>query len=287
MRSLWQKAREIFNATIIQQTFIDVTEPLFGSYDRFVPGAPARLVARLNDRLSEAAAQDDVLLLDVARASERDGIDAWFDTGRWLQGKLEIAPQAAPLYGDMVARVLAAQRGLSKKCLVLDLDNTLWGGVIGDDGIEGIVLGEGSAAGEAHLALQRYAKQLKERGVILAVCSKNDPAIAEAVFHEHPEMLLRRSDIAAFLANWDDKTENLKAIAARLNIGIDSLVFVDDNPVERARIRQSLPMIAVPELPDDAAQYVRCLADAGYFEAVAFTSEDRHRDRAIRRKCRT
>jgi FkbH-like protein len=160
---------------------------------------------------------------------------------------------------------------------VLDLDNTLWGGVIGDDGLEGIVLGEGSAAGEAHLALQRYAKQLKERGVILAVCSKNDAGIAEAVFHKHPEMLLRRSDMAAFVANWDDKAENLRAIAARLNIGIDSLVFVDDNPVERARIRQNLPMIAVPELPEDAAGYVRCLADAGYFEAVAFTSEDRHR----------
>jgi FkbH-like protein len=279
LRSFWRKAREIRNATIIQQTFVDVTEPMFGSYDRFVPGAPARVVARLNDRLCEAVVQDGVLLLDVARASERDGIDAWFDTGRWLQGKLETAPQAAPLYGDMVARILAAQLGLSKKCLVLDLDNTLWGGVIGDDGLDGIVLGEGSAVGEAHLALQHYAKQLKERGVILAVCSKNDPKIAEAAFDEHPEMLLRRSDIAAFLANWDDKTENLKAIATRLNIGVDSLVFVDDNPAERARVRQSLPMVAVPELPEDVAQYVRCLADAGYFEAIAFTSEDRHRAR--------
>jgi FkbH-like protein len=279
LRSLWQKAREISNGVIIQQTFLDVTEPLFGSYDRFVPGAPSCVVARLNDRLCEAAAEDGVPLLDVARASERDGIDAWFDAGRWLQGKLEIAPQAAPVYGDMVARILAAQRGLSKKCLVLDLDNTLWGGVIGDDGLEGIVLGEGSAVGEAHLALQRYAKQLKERGIILAVCSKNDAGTAEAVFHDHPEMLLRRSDIAAFIANWDDKAENIKAIAARLNIGIDSLVFVDDNPVERARIRQSLPMVAVPELPEDIAQYVRCLADAGYFEAVAFTSEDRDRAR--------
>ena len=277
LRSFWQKAREICNGVILQQTFLDVSEPLFGSYDRFVPGAPSRIAARLNDRLCEAAAQDGILLLDVARASERDGIDAWFDTGRWFQGKLEVAPQAAPLYGDMVARTLAAQHGLSKKCLVLDLDNTLWGGVIGDDGLEGIVLGEGNAAGEAHLALQRYAKQLKERGVILAVCSKNDAEIAEAAFHDHPEMLLRRSDIAAFLANWDDKAENLKAIAAHLNIGIDSLVFVDDNPVERARIRQSLPMVAVPELPADVAQYVRCVADAGYFEAVAFTSEDRHR----------
>ena len=277
LRSLWRMAREIGNAAVIQQTFIDVTEPLFGGYDRMVPGAPARVVARLNDQLCEAAARGDVLLLDVARASERDGIDAWFDVGRWLQGKLEIAPQAAPLYGDLAARILAAQRGLSKKCLVLDLDNTLWGGVIGDDGLDGIVLGEGSAAGEAHLALQHYAKLLKERGVILAVCSKNDAKVAEAVFRDHPEMVLRRSDIAAFLANWDDKALNLKAIAARLNIGVDSLVFVDDNPVERARVRQSLPMVAVLELPDDAAQYVRCLAEAGYFEAVAFTSDDRDR----------
>jgi FkbH-like protein len=124
--------------------------------------------------------------------------------------------------------------------------------------------------------LQQYARQLKERGIILAVCSKNDAGMAEAVF-DHPEMFLRRSDFSAFLANWDDKAENLKAIAERLNIGIDSLVFVDDNPVERARVRQSLPMVAVPELPADTAHYVRCLADAGYFEAVAFTSEDRDR----------
>ena len=277
LRSLWRKAREIGGAAVIQQTFMDVSEPLFGGYDRMVPGAPGAVVARLNDRLVEAAAEDGALLLDVARASQRDGIDAWFDVGRWLQGKLEIAPQAAPSYGDLAARILAALRGLSKKCLVLDLDNTLWGGVIGDDGLDGIVLGEGSAAGEAHLALQHYAKQLKERGIILAVCSKNDAKIAEAAFRDHPEMVLRRSDFAAFVANWDDKAQNLKAIAARLNIGVDSLVFVDDNPIERARIRQSLPMVAVPEMPDDPAHYVRCLADAGYFEAVAFTADDRNR----------
>jgi FkbH-like protein len=277
LRLLWGKARENFNATIIQQTFLNVTESVFGSYDRVVPGAPAQVITQLNDQLSKAAAQDGVLLLDVARASEHDGIDAWFDNGNWLHGKLEIAPEAATLYGEMVARIVAAQRGLSKKCLVFDLDNTLWGGVIGDDGLEGLILGEGSAVGEAHLALQRYAKQLKERGVILAVCSKNDPAIAEAAFNDHPEMLLQRSDISAFVANWNDKAENLKGIATRLNIGLDGLVFVDDNPVERARIRQSLPTVAVPELPKDVAHYVRCLADAGYFEAVTFTSEDRQR----------
>ena len=270
---LWGKARGL-GASVIQQTLLETAEPLFGSLDRQVPGSPGRLVALLNDRLSAAAAREGVALVDVARASARDGLDAWYDAARWLQAKIEIAPSAAMAFGELVARVLAAQRGLSRKCLVLDLDNTLWGGVIGDDGIEGIVLGEGSAAGEAHLALQRYAKLLGQRGVILAVCSKNDPRIAESVFHEHPEMLLKRSDIAAFVANWEDKAENLRRIASQLNIGLDSLVFVDDNPAERARIRQSLPMVAVPELPADAGGYVRRLAEAGYFEAVAFTSED-------------
>jgi len=277
LRLLWRQAREALGATIVQQTFLNVAETLFGSYDRFVPGAPGQLISRLNERMSEAAGTDGVLLVDVARASEREGLDSWFDLTRWLQAKMEIAPQAAPAYGELVTRIIAARRGLSRKCLVLDLDNTLWGGVIGDDGLEGIVLGEGSAAGEAHLALQRYARQLRERGVILAVCSKNDPAIAEAVFHRHPEMLLNRSDIAAFVANWEDKAANLRRIATQLNIGLDSLVFVDDNPAERARIRQSLPMVAVPELPADPGQYVRCLADAGYFEAVAFTTDDQQR----------
>jgi FkbH-like protein len=277
LRLLWQKALEALRATVIQQTFLDVTHPVFGGYDRMVPAAPSRLVARLNDLLAQAAASDGVLLLDIAHASRAAGLDAWFDAGRWMQAKMEIAPQAAPLYGDLVARVVAARLGLSKKCLVLDLDNTLWGGVIGDDGVEGIVLGEGSAAGEGHLALQRYALQLKSRGIILAICSKNDPAIAEAVFRDHPEMLLKRSDFSAFIASWDDKAENLRLIAERLNIGLDSLVFVDDNPVERARIRESLPMVAVPELPNDVAHYVRCLADAGYFEAVSFTPDDAQR----------
>ena len=274
IRSLWKQARDSLGAQVIQQTLLDVTEPLFGNYDSVVRASPSRLVASINEGLVSAAAQDHVLLFDIGRLSARDGLDAWFDVGRWLQGKMEIAVSAAPRYGEALARLIGAQRGLSKKCLVLDLDNTLWGGIIGDDGVENIVLGEGSAAGEAHLALQRYAKSLKQRGVLLAVCSKNESAIAEAALRDHPEMLLRRDDFSAFLANWNDKAENLKIIAVQLNIGIDSLVFVDDNPAERARIRASLPVVAVPELPEDPSHYVRCIADAGYFDAVAFTAED-------------
>jgi FkbH-like protein len=216
-------------------------------------------------------------VLDVARAAARDGLDAWHDPVRWLQAKMEIAPAAGPRWGELVARLVAAARGRARKCLVLDLDNTLWGGVIGDDGLAGIVLGQGSGVGEAHLGLQAYAKRLRERGVILAVCSKNDPEIAEAAFRDHPEMLLRRADFAAFVANWDDKAKNLRAIAQALNIGLDALVFVDDNPVERARVRAALPEVAVPELPADPAHYVRTIAEAGYFEAVAFTADDRAR----------
>jgi len=277
LQRLWRAAQETCKAIVIQQSFLDVSEPLFGSYDQHVPGTPTRLIARLNDLLTDTAGRGHVLWLDIARASARDGLDNWFDTARWLQGKIEIAPQSAARYGELVVRLIAAHRGQSKKCLALDLDNTVWGGVIGDEGIEGIRLGQGSAVGEAHAALQRYAKQLKDRGVILAVCSKNDLATAEAAFCNHPEMVLRRSDIAAFVANWDDKAKNLRAIAKQLNIGLDSLVFVDDNPAERARIRESLPTVAVPELPPDPAHYVRCLADAGYFEAISFTEEDRHR----------
>lgn len=277
LRGLWARARGARGALVIQQSLLDVSEPVFGGLDAAVPGAPSRLVARINAALAEAAHAENVLWLDVERAAARDGRELWFDMVRWLQGKMEISHQASMRYGDLVARLLAAARGRAKKCLVLDLDNTLWGGVIGDDGLQGIVLGEGSGVGEAHLALQKYAKTLKDRGVILAVCSKNSPEIAEAAFRDHPEMVLKRSDIAAFFANWTDKAENLAAIAKTLNIGLDSLVFVDDNPVERARIREALPMVGVPELPKDPAHYVRTLASAGYFEAVSFTREDRER----------
>jgi len=277
LRSLWKRAQHELGATVIQQSFLMFDAPLFGALDSVIPGAPTRLVARLNAAVSECAYEEGVVWLDVVRASARDGLDVWFDSARWLQAKMEIAPQAAATYGELVARLIAAARGKSKKCLVLDLDNTLWGGVIGDDGVEGIVLGHGSAVGEAHLALQHYAKALRDRGIILAVCSKNDAAIAEAAFRDHPEMLLKYSDFAAFVANWNDKPTNLKVIAKQLNIGLDSLVFVDDNPTERAHVRSSLPMVAVPELPPDVAHYTRCLADAGYFEAVSFTAEDQLR----------
>ena len=231
----------------------------------------------LNHALGEAAVQDGVLLLDLDRWAAGAGHDTWFPPARWHHAKQLVAPAMAPLYGDYVARAVVAAVGASKKVLVLDLDDTLWGGVIGDDGIDGIVLGPGSAAGDAYVAFQRFAKALNDRGVILAVCSKNTPSLAEEAVQRHPEMVLRRTDFASFQANWDDKPQNLRRIAHELNVGLDALVLVDDDPAERALVRAELPMVCVPELPDDVAGYPRRLSDAGYFDAASFTQEDRNR----------
>jgi FkbH-like protein len=283
---LWRVARSQIGATVIQQTFLDTDYPIFGNFDGAVPASPLAIVEGLNRAIRAAAVTEGVLILDVARWSAIHGLGAWYDPGRWHHAKQLIAPTAAAFYGDLVGRLLGAVRGLSAKCLVLDLDNTVWGGVIGDDGLDGIVLGQGSGLGEAYVAFQTYVKQLAERGVILAVCSKNTHQIAEAAFLQHPEMVLKRDDIAAFVANWNDKPSNLRDIARILNIGIESLVFFDDNPVERDIVRQLLPGVAVPEAPDDASLYVSCLAEAGYFEAIAFTEEDRARGEQYRANSR-
>jgi FkbH-like protein len=233
----------------------------------------------VNAQLRNKVDRAGVHLLALDARIMQDGLSAWYDVALWHRAKQEIFPAAAPLYGELVARLLAAGQGRSAKCLVLDLDNTLWGGVIGDDGLAGLALGQGSALGEAFIAVQDYVRSLARRGIILAVCSKNDHARAVEPFEKHPEMVLRLEHISSFVANWNDKATNIRTIAAALNIGLDSMVFADDNPFERALVRQTLPMVAVPELPDDPALVPRCLSDAGYFEGLAVTEEDLDRTR--------
>ncbi|MBV1831314.1 HAD-IIIC family phosphatase [Komagataeibacter sp. AV436] len=266
----WRTAREGLGATVIQQTFLPLFPTVLGNNEVRCEHSRNATITWLNDRLRH----EDVLLLSVDAEVAQDGLAAWYDQMLWYRAKQEIHPMAAAMYGDMAGRLLAALRGLSKKCLVLDLDNTLWGGVIGDDGMEGIALGQGSALGEAYLAFQEYVLALKQRGVILAVCSKNTESVAKEVFEKHPEMKIRLSDIACFVANWTDKATNLRMISQTLNIGIDSLVFADDNPAERAIVRQELPMVAVPELPEDAGLYAGALARSGYFEGIRVTDDD-------------
>lgn len=278
LATVWRAIRERTAATVIQQLPWSDDPPAFGHGELLVPGSTGALAARLRLGLAEAATAEGVLLLDVPGAASGPGLRQLGDPALWHHAKQAVSPAAAPWFGDQVGRVLAALRGLSKKVLVLDLDNTIWGGTIGDDGIDGIVLGQGSGAGEAFAAFQRYARRLSERGVLLAACSKNDESTVVEALARHPEMVLRREDFAAFEVSWGDKPAALQRIARDLNLGIDSLVFVDDNPAERAIVRRTLPSVAVPELAEAPELYVRCVADAGYFDAVSFTAEDSARN---------
>ena len=262
------------NGVCIFQTFAPPAEPLFGSLDRALPGTMRSLIDAINRELAAYVLRSGDVLLDVAGLAETVGLANWHNQQLWNLGKFSFSDELIPLYGDHVARCVAAIRGKSKKALVLDLDNTLWGGVIGDDGLEGIKIAQGDARGEAHRAVQRLALDLRQRGIVLAVSSKNTDSVAREPFQKHPEMLLKLDHIAVFQANWNDKATNIQAIAEELSLGLDAMVFLDDNPVERGLVRRLLPQVAVPELPEDPSGYARTLAAAGYFEAVAFADED-------------
>jgi FkbH-like protein len=264
-------------AVSIVSTFSAPPEALFGGFERAVPGTVRASLEALNRELVTAVGASEDLLLDVAALAETVGAAQWHSPEQWNFAKLPFSSTFVPLYADHVGRLLGALRGKARRCLILDLDNTLWGGVIGDDGLDGIQCAQGDATGEAFLEVQRMALQLRARGIVLAVASKNTEQIARSVFREHPEMLLRERHIAVFQANWTDKATNIKAIAGELALGLDAMVFVDDNPVERNLVRQILPEVAVPELPEDPALYARTVLAAGYFEATRFSTEDRQR----------
>ena len=264
-------------AICIVQTIARPSETLFGNVDLAVPGTMRGLVDGVNRGISESISGSGDVLFDVAALAETVGLANWHDPTLWNLAKLPFSDAFLPLYADHVGRIVGALRGKSRRCLILDLDNTVWGGVIGDDGLEGIVIGQGDPTGEAHLSVQQTALALRERGIVLAVSSKNNDETARIPFQKHPDMLLRESHIAVFQANWNDKATNIKAIADALSLSLDSMVLLDDNSAERALVRQLLPQVAVPELPSDPALFARTLLASGYFEAIAFSAEDRKR----------
>jgi FkbH-like protein len=268
---------QAINSTIIVQNIPCPPMPLFGGLDARLSGSQRRRIDQFNEGLSTFLGEVSGILFDVDGLARNVGYENWFKPQQWHIAKLAFSQIFSPIYADHCMRLIGSVRGVSRKCLVLDLDNTLWGGVVGDDGLAGITIGQGNPVGEAYLAIQQVAKHLRERGIMLAVCSKNDDSIARAVFREHPDMLLREEDISVFQANWKDKASNLEAIAATLNIATNAIVFLDDNPAEREQVRQALPEVAVPELPDDPASYPFLLLAAGYFESVSFTDDDRRR----------
>ena len=270
---LWRTAHDRLGCQIVQNNFDTPPWRALGNHELRHPAALTRFIAQANLALAERA-PPYVTIHDVEWLESVAGRRAWADERYFLHAKLPCAPEYLVDYAHSVASIIAAQRGLSRKCLVLDLDNTLWGGVIGDDGMRGIRIGQGDAEGEAFASFQHYAKALAMRGVILAVCSKNTDAIAREVFESHPDMVLRLDDIACFVANWNDKAANLRHIARTLNIGLDSLVFVDDNPAERSIVRQLVPEVAVPEVTADPGSFIDALERHRYFQVVALGADD-------------
>ncbi|OAP38565.1 methoxymalonyl-ACP biosynthesis protein FkbH [Sinorhizobium glycinis] len=244
------------------------------SADSATPGSSARFRLRINRMLADGAAERRWLIWDQAALAARVGLERWFDPIAYHSAKAPFSVQLCPLAADSVASLLAAMSGRSARALVLDLDNTLWGGVIGDDGITGIRIGQNSAEGEAFVAFQHFLLGLRARGVVLAVCSKNTDAIAREPFRHHPDMVLKEEHIAVFQANWDDKATNIRAVAEALGLGLESLAYVDDNPAERERVRRELPLVSTIEVGEDPSFFIERIARSGLFEHLPLNSDD-------------
>jgi FkbH-like protein len=279
MEQWWNAIAARGSARVIQLNCIEINDAIFGHYAAKVPGAFPVQLKRLNCEIARRAqAHKQVFVADVAGLAAEAGLANAHDPRLYATAKVAFALDFLPPIARAITGIVKAISGDLKKCLILDLDNTVWGGIIGDDGMENIQVGD-LGLGHAFDELQRWAKELRYRGIILAVCSKNDEEVARRPFAEHPDMILRLEDIAVFVANWENKAENIKRIQQTLNVGFDSMVFLDDNPFERNLVRQLLPAVTVPELPEDPALYVAYLRTLNLFETASYSDEDRQRTR--------
>lgn len=273
----WDLVSQNTSAKILQCNFTEISDRAFGSYSCKTDMSFIFQIRKLNYLLQQAIAEHSfVYPVDLLSLQLQMGSDKWYNPALYYDTKLACDINALPYFSKCVVDILKVVKGRVKKCVVLDLDNTLWGGVIGDDGIGGIEIGE-LGKGHAYADFQRWLKQLKERGILLAVCSKNDEDKAKEPFEKHEEMILKLLDISMFVANWNDKAANIRLIQESLNIGMDSIVFIDDNAFERNLVRELIPEITVPELPEDPADYLGFLQAENLFETISYSDEDRER----------
>ena len=275
--SMWEKLHTGLGALIIQNNFdLPRLRPL-GNLEASESYGRVSFLLRLNAEFANYARNRSRFLInDILYLSAQVGLTAWFDHSYWYNFHMALSPTATVALARNVAAIVKSVYGKSKKCLVLDLDNTLWGGVIGDDGLQNLILGRDHPLGEAFLDFQRYVKGLQRRGIILAACSKNDVENAKEGF-THPDGVLKLEDFSAFKANWDTKPENIRKIAEELNIGLDSIVFVDDNPVERALVAEQLPEVAVADVGSDVSLFAEVLEHERYFEVDKVVRDDMNR----------
>lgn len=267
---------------IIYFNFPQINDQIFGNYSSKVETSFPFQIRKLNyllDKLSQNT--KNLFILDLDSTIKRVGTRVALDQKFWINSTLVLSLEILPVVAKNIIDIICAQEGLVKKCVILDLDNTLWGGVIGDDGIEGIQIGD-LGIGKAFSQIQRYLKELSSRGIILAVNSKNNERIAKEAFNTHPEMILGLPDFAVFVANWNSKIDNILYIQKFLNIAFDSMIFLDDNPHEREMIKKTFPEITVPDLPTDPALWLEFLQEENLFETASYSDEDRKRTKYIR-----
>jgi len=272
-QSIWESL-EALSCIIIQNNFELPNQRIMGNIDATHHTGRIFFINELNRRFAERAAKDKNLLInDINYLSASVGLENWYDNKIWFQAKYAFNLEYTPLLANNLVNIIKACMGKAKKCLVLDLDNTLWGGVIGDDGLKGIKIGNDSAIGESYNDFQRYVLELKKRGVLLAVCSKNDMKIAKEGF-DHPDSVLSLEDFSSFKANWNPKVDNIREIAYEINIGTESLVFIDDNPAERQIVNDEESSISVPNVGDDVTKFSEYIDKNGYFETIHLSQDD-------------
>ena len=278
----WSTLGQRGSCRVIQFNFGEVEDGAFGHFANKVDHSFLFQLRKINCGLMELAQRfPHVFINDVAALQARMGYESAFSPQTYVNADMVFGLDFFPHVAKGAVDTIAALLGFEKKCLILDLDNTVWGGIIGDDGLENIEIGD-LGIGKAFTQLQWWARQLKDRGIILAVCSKNDETIAREAFEKHPDMVLRIEDIAVFVANWKTKPENIRHIQSVLNIGFDSMVFLDDSPFEREMVRTALPQVTVPELPADPAEYVPFLNALNLFATASYSEEDSGRTQMYR-----
>jgi len=275
-----QFAIERMNSKVICFNYPEIDDGVFGNFSNRTDSSFVYQVRKLNFELMQfAKSAVNFSVCDLASIQNKHGRNYLFNPAVYTTTDSIFALDAIPFVASRTWDMIEAMRGKFKKCLILDLDNTLWGGVIGDDGLERIQIGHGLGIGKAFSEFQVWVKKLKQRGILLAVCSKNTESIAKEPFEKHPDMVLRLDDFAVFVANWENKVDNIRKIQQILNIGFDSMVFLDDNPFERNMVRSAIPEITVPELPEDPAEYLEFLYGENLFETSSISSEDGDRTR--------
>ena len=263
---------------IIYYNYPEIEDTVFGSYANKVSSSFSYQLRKLNFELMNLAQEyPNLFICDIAGIQNKFGRNFMFDSTVYVSTEMILSIDALPYVASRTLDIIASIEGKFKKCLILDLDNTVWGGVVGDDGWENIQVGHGLGIGKAFSEFQQWVKKLKNRGIIICVCSKNDEDKAKEPFEKNPEMVLKLDDISVFVANWENKADNIRTIQSILNIGFDSMVFLDDNPFERNMVCENVPGVTVPELPEDPGEYLEFLYSQNLFETASYSSADKDR----------